>query len=123
MRVERALSQLIFKEVRFNLKADLMKRELENAYDYSIKKAFQVIDDWNYNYIDSANLKRFLKSMGHIAPKPQIMAIIRRFDMDGDAKIDLSEFELGMKSSLFIYTKAGKRPKSSNAIVGYKNKK
>ena len=70
MRVERALSQLIFKEVRFNLKADLMKRELENAYDYSIKKAFQVIDDWNYNYIDSANLKRFLKSMGHIAPKP-----------------------------------------------------
>ena len=51
------------------------------------------------------------------------MAIIRRFDMDGDAKIDLSEFELGMKSSLFIYTKAGKRPKSSNAIVGYKNKK
>ena len=70
MRVERALSQLIFKEVRFNLKSDLMKRELENAYDYSIKKAFQVIDDWNYNYIDSANLKRFLKSMGHIAPKP-----------------------------------------------------
>ena len=51
------------------------------------------------------------------------MAIIRRFDMDGDAKIDLSEFELGMKSSLFIYTKAGKRPKSSNAILGYKNRK
>ena len=96
-----------------------MKRELENAYDYSIKKAFQVIDDWNYNYIDSNNLKRFLRTMGHLTPKPQLIAIIRRFDMDGDAKISLSEFELGMKSSLFIYTGAGKRPKSSNAVLGY----
>ena len=43
--------------------------------------------------------------------------------MDGDAKISLSEFELGMKSSLFIYTGAGKRPKSSNALIGYKNSK
>jgi len=36
MRVERALSQLIFKEVRLHLKADLMKRALENSYDFSI---------------------------------------------------------------------------------------
>jgi len=36
MRVERALSQLIFKEVRMQLKVDLMKRALENAYDYSV---------------------------------------------------------------------------------------
>jgi len=36
MRVERALSQLIFKEVRMHLKGDLMKRALENSYDFSI---------------------------------------------------------------------------------------
>ena len=36
MRVERALSQLIFKEVRMHIKSDLMKRALENAYDYTI---------------------------------------------------------------------------------------
>lgn len=48
MRVERALSQLIYKEVRFQLKADQIKRNIENSYDYTMKKAFQAIDDWNY---------------------------------------------------------------------------
>ena len=69
MRVERALSQLLFKEVRLHLKADLMKRELQNAYDYTAEKAFKAIDDWNFNYIDGSNLKRFLRSMGHVANK------------------------------------------------------
>jgi hypothetical protein len=40
MRVERALSQLLFKEVRYHLKSDLMKRNLENSYDFTYKKAF-----------------------------------------------------------------------------------
>ena len=69
MRVERTLSQLIFKEVRMHIKADLMKRALENSYDFTIKKAFRAVDDWRYNYIDGNNLKRFLRSMGHLASK------------------------------------------------------
>jgi len=52
MRVERALSQLLFKEVKLQLKADQIKRNIENSYDFTFKKAFQAIDDWNYNYID-----------------------------------------------------------------------
>lgn len=52
MRVERALSQLIFKEVRLQLKADQMKRTMENAYDFTFQKAFRAIDDWSYGYID-----------------------------------------------------------------------
>lgn len=123
MRVERAISQLIFKEVRMHLKADLMKRALENSYDYSVQKAFRAIDDWTYNYIDSSNLKRFLRSMGHLATKQELIAILRRFDMDGDAKINMSEFALGMKSSLTIFAKKGgkQRPKSSG-ISGFTQK-
>lgn len=113
MRVERALSQLIFKEVRLHLKADLMKRALENSYDYSIQKAFRAIDDWTYNYVDSSNLKRFLRSMGHLSTKQELIAILRRFDMDGDAKINMAEFTLGMKSSLKIFASKTKRPNSS----------
>lgn len=52
MRVERALSQLLFKETRYQIKSDLMKEALENAYDFSFKKAFKAVDDWNYNYVD-----------------------------------------------------------------------
>jgi hypothetical protein len=29
-----------------------LKRHIENAYDFTFKKAFCAIDDWNYGYID-----------------------------------------------------------------------
>ena len=41
--------------------------------------------------------------------------------MDGDAKINMSEFALGMKSSLTVYAKKSKRPKSS-ANINYSTK-
>jgi Ca2+-binding EF-hand superfamily protein len=44
-----------------------MKRCLENGYDFSYKKAFSAVDDWTYGYIDNQNLKRFLKSCGHVS--------------------------------------------------------
>jgi Ca2+-binding EF-hand superfamily protein len=91
-----------------------MKRTIENGYDFTFKKAFCAIDDWNYGYLDQQNLKRFLRNMGHVATKQELIAILRRYDVDGDAKINFKEFELGIRSSLTIFgpTKK-KRPQSS----------
>ena len=117
MRVERALSQLIYKEVRYSLKADQLKRNIENSYDYTTKKAFQSIDDWNYQYIDQANLKRFLRSCGHIATSQELVCVLRRFDLDGDAKINYEEFGTGMKSGIATFgNKKLCRPKSGSAV-------
>lgn len=117
-RIERAMSQLLFKEVRFHLKADQMKRTLENAYDFTFKKAFSAIDDWSYGYLDQNNIKRFLRSAGHVATKNELVGILRRFDIDGDAKINPKEFELGVKSSLSVFGLGAKkicRPQTSGA--------
>ena len=100
MRVERAMSQLIYKEVKMHLKAENLKRSLESSYDFSVKAAFKAIDDWNYGYVDKQNLKRFLRSMGHLASKAEIVGILRRFDLDGDAKINLQEFGEAIKTQL-----------------------
>ena len=81
-----------------------MKRNLENAYDYSAEKAFRAIDDWSYKWIDSSNLKRFLRSTGKLITRKELLAILRRFDVDGDAKINLEEFKAGMKSSLSLFS-------------------
>jgi Ca2+-binding EF-hand superfamily protein len=43
--------------------------------------------------------------MGHLSTKQELVAILRRFDMDGDAKINMAEFSLGMKSSLTVFAK------------------
>ena len=103
MRVERALSQLLVREVKLQLKAENLRRTLENSYDFSIKGAYKCVDDWNYGYIDDKNLRRFLRNMGHLASKQELIAIIRRFDTDGDAKVNLLEFEEGVKSYLSVH--------------------
>jgi Ca2+-binding EF-hand superfamily protein len=54
--------------------------------------AFSEIDDWNYGYIDAKNLKNFLRKHGYLASEADIMAIIRRMDLDGDARIGKEEF-------------------------------
>jgi len=41
--------------------------------------------------------------MGHVATKQELIAILRRYDVDGDAKINFKEFELGMRSSLTTF--------------------
>ena len=86
-----------------------MKRELENQYDFTFKKAFNAIDDWNYGYIDSSNLKKFLRTMGVVTSKHELVCILRRYDMDGDAKINFKDFETGMKSSLTQFGKGTKK--------------
>jgi hypothetical protein len=58
--------------------------------------------------------------MGYVATKQELIAILRRFDMDGDAKISFKEFELGMRSSMSNFTAKGKRP---NSTIGYKKKR
>jgi len=59
--------------------------------------------------------------MGHLSTKQELIAILRRFDMDGDAKINMAEFTLGMKSSLKIFASKTKRPNSS-AVTSFAQK-
>ena len=50
-----------------------------------------------------------------MATKGELVGILRRFDVDGDQKINLKEFELGIKSTLTVFTSNPKpcRPQSS----------
>jgi Ca2+-binding EF-hand superfamily protein len=58
--------------------------------------AFLEIDDWGYGYIDQKNLKNFLRKHGYLANESELMAIIRRMDLDGDARIGKEEFIQGL---------------------------
>ena len=75
-------------EIKLHIKAENIKRNIESSYDFTPNAAFKAIDDWSYSYIDETNLKRFLRSMGHVATKQELISILRRFDLDGDAKIN-----------------------------------
>ena len=57
-----------------------------------MRKAFKAIDSENLKYIDEKSLRRFLKKIGNSPQKNELNAIMRRFDLDGDAKISFQEF-------------------------------
>jgi Ca2+-binding EF-hand superfamily protein len=64
-----------------------MKQHIECSKQFDYLKAFNEIDDWSYGFIDKKNLKSFLRKHGCIASNKDVMSIIRRMDLDGDARL------------------------------------
>jgi Ca2+-binding EF-hand superfamily protein len=95
--VERLLAKLISKELKLARDNEKIKQDLASRYDCNYEQLYKFIDDWNYNYIDSANLKRFLYKAGHAANDSLLISIIRRFDLDADARLKQKEFIEGVK--------------------------
>ena len=67
-----------------------------------------MIDDWNYGYIDRKNLKSFFRKHQHVATSSECVSIIRRLDLDADARLTLKEFTEGLRPS-DPYSKCMKR--------------
>ena len=81
----------------------------DKRFDYN--RAFNSVDDWNYVFIDKKNLKSFFRQHGYLASSDEVMAIIRRMDMDADARLSKQEFIEGIKPDE-PYSKSMKRSES-----------
>jgi Ca2+-binding EF-hand superfamily protein len=81
-----------------------------------MQTAYKVIDDWSYGYLDSRNIRRFLRSMGVLLNKQELLALIRRIDLDGDAKISYEEFFEGVRSQFALANRIGKNIKSKGIL-------
>lgn len=84
------------KELKLAREAEKIKEELASRYDFNIERLFKDVDDINYNYVDAQNLKRFLIKCGIFPNQQMIIAILRRFDLDADAKLNKKEFMEGV---------------------------
>ena len=131
--IERLLSRLIGKELKLAREEEYLKQQLASRYDYSLAYLFKSVDDWNYKYIDQINLKRFLVKCGVIPTDNLLMAIIRRMDLDADAKLNLKEFIDSVRpienftKKVMTPLKSGKsgptRPRSSMGVSQSRNSK
>ena len=90
--IEIYLTSVIEKELDLQRRLDLLKGDLEVRYDYSSYAAFKSVDKYSEGYINTYNLGQFLKNNGYYANERELLAIIRRIDTDGDAKLSYSEF-------------------------------
>ena len=97
--IERALVEIIEKEVDLQRRLDILKRDLEIRYDYSTLSAYRAVDKYNDGRIDTFNLGSFLRGCGHYATETELLAIVRRVDTDGDARLSYAEFAEFLRSS------------------------
>ncbi len=95
--VEQQYVKLLQRELKLHGDMEKLKQELAARYDYNLEHLFKVVDDWNYKYVDFNNLKRFLIKTGVVPTDSQLVAILRRFDLDADAKLSRKEFMEGVK--------------------------
>lgn len=95
--VESELAILLYKEIVFARQLDKIRMKLQAHKAFEPAAAFQVVDDWNYGYIDQTNLKNFLRKHGHVTSDADLLAVIRRIDLDGDARINEQEFSYSLK--------------------------
>ena len=85
--IELALLEIVEKEIDLMRRQDILKSDLEIRYDFSTLSAFRSVDKYNDGRIDNLNLGAFLRSCGHYASDTELLAIVRRIDTDGDAKL------------------------------------
>lgn len=81
-------------------------------YDFNADALFKDVDDININYVDAQNLKRFLIKSGVFANEQLLIAILRRFDLDADAKLNKKEFTEGITPSIQDFSKRQLKDKS-----------
>lgn len=97
--IERALLDILEKEIDLQRRLDILKRELEIRYDYSSLAAYRSVDRYNDGRINTFNLGAFLRNCGHYASETELLAIVRRIDTDGDAQLSYSEFAEFVRST------------------------
>lgn len=97
--IERAVLDVLEKEVDLMRRLDTLKRELELRFDYSSLAAYRSIDRYNDGRINTLNLGTFLRGAGHYASETELLAIVRRIDTDGDAQLSYSEFAEYIRST------------------------
>ena len=69
-----------------------MKNEIQRAFDWSLKAAFDTIDMRGDGYLSSDTFKLFLKVNGYIATMNELDAVVRRIDSNSDYMITFTEF-------------------------------
>jgi Ca2+-binding EF-hand superfamily protein len=90
--VEFLLARLLEKELSFQRRLEMSKRDLALKYDFSIVGGFSVIDYPSSSFLTRDKIYSFLRRNGKMVFDNDIDAILRRMDVDGDERLSYSEW-------------------------------
>lgn len=90
--MESAVAHLVLQESRLLRRLASLKQDLTCAYDFTPYGAFRTVDRFNEGTISIESLKHFFRGNSRYLSDKEALAIIRRIDTDGDARISYQEF-------------------------------
>jgi Ca2+-binding EF-hand superfamily protein len=73
-----------YREIHYHTRSERLRAELRQRYDWSSAAAFSAIDSLRENAINHRNLAAFMKLNGYYPTESEVVAIIRRLDIDAD---------------------------------------
>ena len=109
------LSRLIEKELTFQCRLELAKKDLGIRYDFSVVTAFSRIDYLSSGFISRDILTDFLRKNGKIIFEEDIDAILRRMDIDGDERLSFSEFSDALRPQEPVFISSPIKSPSRNS--------
>jgi hypothetical protein len=74
----------------------MLKQQLASCYDFDFETFYKQIDDCNLQFIDASAIKRFLIKCRVYPSDDLLIAVIRRLDLDSDARLTRKEFRDGI---------------------------
>lgn len=70
----------------------MLKQDLIKNYDFKSDLMYKELDDCLLGFIDCVAVKRFMTKCGFSVDDAVLVAIIRRLDLNADAKLSKGEF-------------------------------
>lgn len=82
--VEKQVAHLLQKEVEYHRAVEIMKYDLKGLRDWSDVKAFNSVDSRRQGFLDYNNILNFCRMNNYRASEAEIIAVVRRLDIDAD---------------------------------------
>ena len=90
------MALLLTKEIEYHKSIESLKYELKRLRDWSDVKAFNSIDSRRKGFLDFDGIMNFCRMNGYRANEGEIVAVVRRLDVDADQVINFEEFSATM---------------------------
>ena len=90
--VEQQVALLLKLEVEYHKHVAIVKSDLKRRSDWSDMRSFNSVDIHRDGFITYNNTMNFLRLNGMRASEGEVIAIIRRLDIDADQKITFEEW-------------------------------
>ena len=91
---------MVVRELNYHVRIERLKYDLTLRYDWTSRAAFETVDSTRDLALNSRNIQSFLRLNGFYATESEIVAIVRRLDVDADQKITYSEWADGVRPQL-----------------------